>query len=184
MCCFITNRIGNDIIELRLTKIPIAKAELLIRKPVAEVYDAFVNPAHTRKFWFSKSTGRFEVGKRIRWEWEMYRISTSVDVKILDPGKRIVLDWGVDENPTTVEWIFTPRANDTTLVSIINSGFSGDGDKVVEEAMSSAAGFELVLAGLKAYLEHGIELNLIADTFPDRIVGHPTVTHIFTGDSL
>ncbi len=162
--------------ELCLTKIPIAKAELLIRKPVAEIYETFVNPARTCKFWFSISTGRLEVGKRIRWEWEMYGISTSVDVNILDPGKRIIIDWGVDENPITVEWIFTYRANDATLVSIINSGFSGDGDRVVEEAMSSAAGFELVLAGLIAYLEHGIELNLVADRFPDRIVGHSTLT--------
>jgi len=36
--------------------------------------------------------------------------------------------------------------------------------------MGSAAGFELVLAGLKAYLEHGIELNLIADRFSDLLV--------------
>jgi uncharacterized protein (DUF2249 family) len=36
--------------------------------------------------------------------------------------------------------------------------------------MESAAGFELVLAGLKAYIQHGIELNIIADRFPDHIV--------------
>jgi uncharacterized protein (DUF2249 family) len=41
---------------------------------------------------------------------------------------------------------------------------------VVDQAMSSAASFELVLAGLKTYLEHGIELNLIADRFPDHII--------------
>jgi uncharacterized protein YndB with AHSA1/START domain len=162
--------VGNDFMDLYLTKIPIAKAEMLIRKPAGDVYEAFVNPAHTRKFWFTKSTGRLEVGKRIRWVWETYGVSTSVDVKILDAGKCILLEWGVDENPTTVEWIFSPRTNDTTFVSIINSGFPGDGDKMVEEAMGSAVGFDLVLAGLNAYLEHGIELNLIADRFPDRIV--------------
>lgn len=133
--------------DLYLTKIPIAKAEMLIRKPVGDVYEAFVNPAHTRKFWITKSTGRLEVGKRIRWVWEMYDVSTSADVKILAPGKCTLREWGVDENPTTVEWIFSPRTNDTTFVSIINSGFSGDGDKMVEEAMGSAVGFELVLAG-------------------------------------
>jgi hypothetical protein len=29
--------------------------------------------------------------------------------------------------------------------------------------MDAEAGFELVLVGLKAYLEHGIQLNLVAD---------------------
>jgi len=114
--------------DLCVTKIPIAKAEMLIRKPVNEVYEGFVNPAHTRKFWFTKSTGRLEVGKRIHWEGEMYGVSTAVDVMILDPNKRILIAWDVDEKPTIVEWTFTPRVNDTTFVSIINSGFSGDDD--------------------------------------------------------
>jgi|MudIll2142460700_1097286.scaffolds.fasta_scaffold1296355_1 hypothetical protein len=33
--------------------------------------------------------------------------------------------------------------------------------------MNSENGFSLVLASLKAYLEFGIELNLIADRHPD-----------------
>jgi uncharacterized protein (DUF2249 family) len=31
-------------------------------------------------------------------------------------------------------------------------------------------GFTMVLAGLKALLEHGIELNLVADHFPNALV--------------
>ena len=46
--------------KLQLTQAPIAKAEMLIRKPVAEVFEAFVDPEITRKFWFS---GRLEAGK-------------------------------------------------------------------------------------------------------------------------
>jgi uncharacterized protein YndB with AHSA1/START domain len=162
--------------DLHITKIPIAKAELLIRKPVAEVYEAFINPVITTKFWFTRSSGNLEIGKRLQWEWEMFSVSTIVEIKVLDPGKRILLDWGIDETPTTVEWIFSPRGNEATFVSITNSGFDGDGDKVVALAMDSAAGFELVLAGLKAYLEHGIELNLIADRFPDNMVSHTSQT--------
>ena len=36
----------------------VAKAEMLIRKPVAEVFEAFVDPAITTQFWFTKSSGR------------------------------------------------------------------------------------------------------------------------------
>jgi len=32
---------------------------------------------------------------------------------------------------------------------------------------SLSPGFTIVLAGLKALLEHGIELNLVRDQFPD-----------------
>lgn len=50
---------------------PIAKAEMLIRKPVAEVFEAFVNPAITSKFWFSKGSGQLEAGKQVRRAWSM-----------------------------------------------------------------------------------------------------------------
>ena len=54
---------------------PIAKAEMLIRKSVAEVFEAFVDPAITSKFWFSKGSGRLEAGKQVTWHWEMYNFS-------------------------------------------------------------------------------------------------------------
>ena len=155
--------------ELHLTTIPVATAGMLIRKPAIEVYEAIINPAITTKFWFTKSSGRLEVGKYIRWDWEMYGVSTMVDVKELVPGKRILVEWDVEKEPTRVEWTFTASTPDTTYVSITNSGFSGDGDKIVEQAIGSAAGFELVLAGLKAYLEYGIKLNLINDRHPDEL---------------
>ena len=50
---------------------PVAKAQLLIRKPVRQVFEALVNPAITSRFWFSKGSGRLETGKRIRWDWEL-----------------------------------------------------------------------------------------------------------------
>jgi uncharacterized protein (DUF2249 family) len=40
----------------------------------------------------------------------------------------------------------------------------------VAQALDSTGGFSFVLAGVKAFLEHGIELNLIADHAPDALV--------------
>ncbi len=156
--------------ELALTKEPIAQAAMLIRRPAYDVYEAFIDPNITTKFWFTKSSGRLEAGKRIRWEWEMFGAVSTIKVKELETGKRILLDWGLEAQPSTVEWTFTAHGREATYVSITNSGFSGDGDAVVAQAKGSEAGFALVLAGLKAYLEFGIQLNLIADRFPERIV--------------
>ncbi len=155
--------------NLQLTQAPIAKAEMLIRKPVAEVFAAFVDPETTSRFWFTKSTGRLETGKHIVWTWEMYGMSIEVDVKAVEPNKRILLEWGNHGSMTTVEWVFTPFENDTTYVTITNSGFQGDGDKVVKDALGSKGGFTWVLAGLKALLEHDLELNAIADAFPHAL---------------
>jgi len=158
--------------DLQLTQIPVAKAEMLIRKPVVEVFEAFMNPEITTKFWFTKSSGRLEAGKQVTWSWEMYNASSDVTVKDVEQNKRILIEWSGYGSPTTVEWIFTPFGNDATFVSITNSGFSGDGDVLVKQALDSTGGFTWVLAGLKAYLEHNIMLNLIADRFPKGLREH------------
>lgn len=158
--------------DLQLTHVPIAQAGMLIRKPVAEVFEAFVDPAITSRFWFTKSTGRLEAGKHITWTWEMYNHSVEVEVKAIDVNKRILIDWGNNESMTSVEWIFTPYEGDKTYVRIKNSGFKGEGDKVVSDALDSKGGFTWVLAGLKALLEHNVELNAIVDAFPAGLETH------------
>jgi uncharacterized protein YndB with AHSA1/START domain len=158
--------------DLQLKQTPVAKAEMLIRKPPAVVFEAFVDPEITRRFWFTRSTGRLVRGQHIVWTWEMYDISIEVVVKELEPNSRILIEWGNYGSLTTVEWILTPYENDTTYVTIINSGFQGDGDNVVQAALDSKGGFTWVLAGLKALLEHNIELNAIADAFPKGLREH------------
>jgi uncharacterized protein YndB with AHSA1/START domain len=156
----------------QLTHAPLGKAEMLIRKPVAEVFEAFIEPAITTKFWFTKSSGRLEPGKQIRWDWEMYNASAQVDVKTVEQNKRILIEWPGYSGLTTVEWIFTPLTDNTTFVSITEAGFSGDGDQVVKQALASTGGFTWVLSGLKALLEHNILLNLVADRFPEGLENH------------
>jgi len=151
----------------QLTYDPVAKVEMLIRKPVAEVFEAFIDPAVTSKFWFTKGSGRLEPGKKIQWDWEMYDVSVQVNVKAVEQNKRILIEWSSEnEVPTTVEWIFTPLPDNITFVSVTNAGFSGDGDEIVKQALDSTQGFTFVLSGLKAFLEHNINLNLVADHFP------------------
>jgi uncharacterized protein YndB with AHSA1/START domain len=76
---------------MKIENIPVAKAEMLIRKPVAEVFEAFVNPDIITKFWFTKSSGRLEAGKQVQWEWEMYGASDLLDVKETEQDKRILI---------------------------------------------------------------------------------------------
>lgn len=157
--------------KLQLTKAPVAIAEMLIRKPASEVFEAFINPEITTKFWFTKSSGRLEEGKKVKWTWEMYEITAVYSVTKIEKNKSIVGEWPYGDVTTHLEFIFTP-CQDGTFVSIVNSGFKGDGDKVVNNALDSKGGFTFVLAGLKAYLEHGIQLNLVLDAFPKDIKKH------------
>jgi len=145
---------------------------MLIRKPVAEVFDAFINPEITTKFWFTKSSGKLEEGKQVQWDWEMYAISIPVKVKTIEANKCIVIEWPGYQTSNIVEWTFAAQEDGTTFVRITNSGFAGSGDELVKQATDSTQGFTIVLAGLKALLEHNVILNLIADRFPKGIEQH------------
>ncbi len=150
---------------MALQTAPFARAQLLIRRPAAVVFEAFVDPAITTRFWFTKSSGPLEPGKRVRWDWEMYGASATVDVKAVEPNRRILIEWG--DPARVVEWLFESRPDDTTLVSITERGFHGTDDEVVAQAIDSMGGFTSTLAGLKALLEHGVELKLVEDHHPD-----------------
>ncbi len=146
---------------------PVVTTQMLIRKPASEVFAAFVDPSITTRFWFTKSSGRLEPGKEIRWDWEMYGVSARVAVKEVEEDRRILIEW--DDPPCPVEWELTPYPDDTTLVSISTWGFSGNDDAVLAKAVDAMGGFTLVLAGLKALLEHDVELNLIGDRRPKAL---------------
>jgi len=158
--------------NLQLTQVPVSKTGMLIRRTVADVFEAFISPEFTTKFWFTKSSGRLEAGRQIRWEWEMYNVSALVTVKVLEPNQRIVIEWPGYSGPSTVEWIFAPQKDGTTFVSITETGFTGNGDELMKQLADSTQGFTLVLAGLKALLEHNLQLNLVADRYPQGIDQH------------
>lgn len=150
-----------------LNHMPVVKAEMMIRKPVEEVFEAFVDPEVTTKFWFTKSSGKLEAGKRVRWEWEMYGVGDDIVVTSIEPNERILIE---SEDGTLAEFVFTPRTANETVVTITNSGFTGDGDQIVSHAMDSMGGYTMVLCGLKAYLEHGVIPNFVLDRAPDAHV--------------
>jgi uncharacterized protein YndB with AHSA1/START domain len=158
--------------DVQLTHEPVMRTGMLIRRPVVEVFEAFINPEVTTKFWFTKSSGRLEAGKQAQWDWEMYNISVPVSVKTIEPNKRIVITWPGYSSLTTVEWEFAPQPDGTTFVRITESGFTGTGDEMLKQVVDSTQGFTLVLAGLKAFLEHNVRLNLVADRYPNGIEEH------------
>ncbi len=158
--------------RLQLKQQPVAKTGMLIRRPVADVFEAFIDPEITTKFWFTQSSGSLETGKQVQWNWEMYDVSVVVTVKTVEPNKRIVFEWLGYSNLTTVEFIFSSQTDSTTFVSVSESGFSGDASDLLKQVAESTEGFTLVLAGLKALLEHNIQLNLVSDRYPQGIEEH------------
>lgn len=145
---------------------PMVEAQMLIRKPAADVFQAFIDPAVATHFWFTKSSGKLKEGKTVTWEWEMYGVSTEVTVKNIVKNKKINIEWG--DTATTVEFEFNKFSEDATYVIIKSYGFREKGAELIEVIKDNTGGFTTVLDGLKAFLEHDINLNLIADKYPQK----------------
>jgi uncharacterized protein YndB with AHSA1/START domain len=146
-----------------------AKAQTMIRAPAAKVFEAFVDPAVTTRFWFSKSSGRLKAGETVRWDWEMYGSGDDIHVRAIEADRSIIYEWGGESNLSRVEMTFTALEQGSTFVEVVNSGFHGDAASVVEQALDSSGGFTTVLCAAKVWLEHGINARLIEDKFPQAL---------------
>lgn len=141
------------------------QAQMLIRKPIQEVFEAFINPEITTNFWFTKSTGKLEEGKTITWEWEMYDAKSEVKVLQIIPNQLIKTEWGLFSNNVDYEFKEMEKG---TLVIIKSYGYSETGEDLLSVINDNTGGFTTVLDGCKAYLEHRINLRLIEDKFPSK----------------
>lgn len=140
--------------------------QMLIRKPIAEVFNAFIDPDVTTNFWFTKSSGKLEEGKEVIWEWEMYGVKSTIKVYKIVPDKLITISWG--EPDGKVDFNFTQISNGT-YVEVKFYDYPETGDALIKSVNNNTGGFTTALDGAKAWLEHGINLNLIADKFPAEI---------------
>lgn len=147
---------------------PIVSTSMLIRRPIEAVFEAFVDPVITAKFWFSDGVGRLDrIGARAVWNWRWYGASAWVTVLAVEAPNRLVYSWGGETDaPTRVEYELQERMGGT-LMTVRHLGFAGSETEQIATAMDSLGGFTLVLAGAKAWLEHGLVLGLVPDRFPD-----------------
>jgi hypothetical protein len=89
--------------------------------------------------------------------------------KAIEPNRRIQIEWPGYSGPTTVEWRLDSLEDDATFVDVTETGFEGSGDNLVKYVADSTQGFSLMLAGMKALLEHDLQPNLTADRFPNGL---------------
>ncbi|MNE09269.1 hypothetical protein D3C80_1019410 [compost metagenome] len=97
----------------------------------------------------------------------MYQVSAVVNVTTIIENEKIGFEWN---NPArTVEFQFKSMSDNSTYVSVKEYGYTETGEELLAIIRDSTGGFTTVLDGMKAFLEHGINLNLIVDKFP---IGH------------
>lgn len=136
-----------------------------IAKPVAEVFEAVVNPeALSRYFTTGGAKGRMETGATVYWDFHDVPGEFPVEVVEAEPNRRIVFRWAADDDTapegydTTVTMEFEALEDGRTLVTISEEGWHQT-EGGLKASYGNCNGWMQVLCSLKAYLEHGIILR-------------------------
>ncbi|WP_374665672.1 SRPBCC domain-containing protein [Acinetobacter sp.] len=142
----------------------VIETQMLIRKSINIVFNAFVDPLITSQFWFSHSTGYVEKGKLLQWTWQKYGAKAEVQVLDIHENSLIRIEWG--EPKSKVDFKFEKISAMETYVTIKNYDIPLQGQALMDFVIDSTGGFTTVLDAAKIYLEHGISPNLVQDKFP------------------
>lgn len=139
---------------------PTFKVQLKIQKPVADVFDAVVNPTKLTGYFLQTTSGPLMEGATVQWKFAEVPEAFDVVVREVLRDARIVLEWPAAPGgyETRVEMVFTPIDERNTLVQIGESGWREDPPGIAA-SYDNAGGWMHMMCCMKAYLEHGINLR-------------------------
>ena len=139
-----------------------------IAKPVAEVFEAVVDPAIlSRYFTTGGAKGRLEAGSTVTWDFHDFPGAFPVEVVEVEADRKIVLRWGDNgsrsgeggtAHATTVTMTFEATQDGRTLVSISEEGWRAT-DEGLQASYGNCEGWGQMLCALKMWLEHRINLR-------------------------
>jgi uncharacterized protein YndB with AHSA1/START domain len=141
------------------------KARIRIRRPPSDVFAAFADASAMSKFWFTRQDDGLREGESVSWFIGSGENAVSFDIRVkeLKRPSKIVIEWENGGEYTQVAWSIEGTVEGDTILTIEESGFTGSRQSIIERAMDSTAGFNQVIIAAKAFIEHGIELNVVAD---------------------
>lgn len=150
------------------------KVMIFIGRPVHEVFEAVADRKQLSSYFTTGgSSGRLETGKTVTWDFHDFPGAFPVEVDEVVPDEKIVLRWeaaegeqvcggDIDIKPagyqTTVTMSFKPTDDGRTLVEIEERGWR-ETEGGLQASYGNCMGWSQMLAALKAWVEHGINLR-------------------------
>lgn len=149
------------------------EVSMRVARPVHEVFEAVADPAKLSGYFTTGgAVGRLETGATVQWDFADFPGAFPVEVVEVIQDERIVLRWEANEGVpddnqpvvgaaymTTVTMSFSPLDGDTrTLVRIAEEGWR-DTPTGLKASYGNCMGWTQMLASLKAFVEHGINLR-------------------------
>lgn len=140
-----------------------------IAKPVAEVFEAVVNPgALSEYFATGGAQGRLETGAVVTWDFHDFPGAFPVQVVAVEKDRSITLQWDGAEGAvepdadghrrTTITMNFEPLDDGRTWVRITEYGWSAT-PQGLKASYGNCEGWTGMLCALKVWLEHGVKLR-------------------------
>ncbi|SDM92543.1 Uncharacterized conserved protein YndB, AHSA1/START domain [Paenibacillus sp. yr247] len=127
-----------------------------IVKPINEVFDAIIDPVKMSNYWFSSGSGRLEQGKTITLRYDEYDAQVDIKVMEIELNKKIVFQWGANEEGHVVTITLKELDNTSTIIEINEEGFNENDDELISKLVDNKEGWVYMLTCLKGYLEFGV----------------------------
>ena len=144
-----------------------------VSRPVQDVFEAVADPKQLSSYFTTGgASARLESGTIVTWDFHDFPGAFPVEVVEVILNESIVLKWAANEKPqedgaddrgkagykTTVTMRFKPTADGRTLVEIEERGWR-ETDAGLRASYGNCMGWSQMLAALKIWLEHGINLR-------------------------
>ncbi|NKI61514.1 ATPase [Labrenzia sp. PO1] len=133
-----------------------------ISKPVAEVFEAVVDPAQLSEFFTTGGAqGRIEAGAEVSWDFHDFPGAFPVLVQEVVPNEKVVLQWEAGDDArtwTTVTITFQELEDGRTYVRINEFGWPGT-ETGLKSCLGNCEGWTGMLCAMKVWLENGIRLR-------------------------
>lgn len=139
---------------------PKFQVQLKIRKPVAEVFDAVVDPKKLSGYFVQNASAPIAAGTTVKWRFAEVPGEHDVVVREVARNERIVLEWEASEGGyrTRIEMAFKPLDAGNTMVQISEAGFR-DTAAGIKSSYGNCGGWMHMMCCLKASVEYGINLR-------------------------
>jgi uncharacterized protein YndB with AHSA1/START domain len=130
-----------------------------ILKPIAEVFDAIVNPDKISGYFISSASGPLKLGETITWKFSDVGGLVTVNVKELKPEELIVFEWSASSETALVTIRLDKFNEEATTIRITEDGWPMN-EQGIKKALGQTQGWTDFICSMKAWLYCGINLRL------------------------
>jgi uncharacterized protein YndB with AHSA1/START domain len=129
-----------------------------VLRPVAEVFEAIVNPDKLSGFFVSSASGPIKESATVTWHFADVGAKISATIKSVKQNELISFEWAASGVNAQVNIILEAVDANTTSVKITEDGWPLD-KQGVSRALGQTQGWTDFLCSLKAFLYTGIKLR-------------------------